>query len=138
MTTFESNIKTINAPAETIFGVVGDLRNIAGHLDKIPEEKLKVTKIEAEAVYFNVELAGEIGLKIIDKEPFTTIKFETVNSPVQMNLWVQLKEIAPADTRLKITVKSDLNPVVKVMLAKPIEEFLNKLADAIAQYNYTV
>lgn len=138
MTTFESNIKTINAPAETVFGVVGDLRNIAGNLDKVPEDKLKVTRIEQDAVYFSMELAGEIGLKIIERDPFKTIKFETVNSPVQMNLWIQLKEVAELDTRLKITVKSDLNPVVKVVLSKPIEEFLNKLADAIASYKFDV
>lgn len=137
MTKFESEIKTIKAPQEKIFEVLSDLRNISNHLDQVPEEQLKVERIEEDAVFFKVEMAGEIGLRIIEKEPFKTIKFESVQSPIQFNLWIQLKEVAESDTKMKLTLKADLNVMIKAMVSKPIKGFLDKLTDAIASYNYS-
>ena len=137
MTKFESDIKTIKAPQKKIFEVLSDLRNISNHLDKVPEEQLKVERIEEDAVFFKVEMAGEIGIKIIDKEPSKTIKFESVKSPIQFNLWIQLKDVAENETKLKLTLKADLNVMIKAMVSKPIKGFLDKLTDAITSYDYS-
>ena len=136
MTTFESDIKKLEAPAEKAFRVLSDLRNIETHLQQMPDEQVELKEITEDSVFFKVQHAGELGLRIIDKEPSKTIKFESINSPIVFNLWIQLKEVAENDTRVKLTLKSDMNPMVKMMVAKPIKQFMAKLTDAIAMYNY--
>ena len=49
---------------------------------------------------------------------------------------VQLKQVAEDDTRIKLTIKADLNPMMKMMVSKHVKKFLNMLGDAIAGYHY--
>jgi hypothetical protein len=137
MVKFESEIKTITAPQKQAFGVLSDLTNIQKHLDKLPEDQVKLDRVEQDAVFFNVENAGIIGLRIIDTEPFKTIKFESVSSPVTFNLWIQLKEVEENDTKVKLTLKAEMSKVVKMMIGKHIKTFLDRLADAIAVYDFS-
>ncbi|MFB6320324.1 SRPBCC family protein [Saccharicrinis sp. FJH54] len=136
MVKFESEIKTITAPQEQAFGVLSDLTNIKKHLDRLPEDQIQLDRIEEDAVFFKVENAGVLGLRIIDKEPFKTIKFESVSSPVAFNLWIQLKEVGENDTKVKLTLKAEMSSVVKMMIGKHIKTFLDKLSDAIATYDF--
>lgn len=74
-----------------------------------------------------------VGFNIIEREEFKTIKIsgnELV--PLEFYLWIQLKEVAPYDTRMRITIKAELNMMMKMMLGKKLEEGVNTLADGIA------
>ncbi|EOA10875.1 hypothetical protein A343_0089 [Porphyromonas gingivalis JCVI SC001] len=52
------------------------------------------------------------------------------------NVWIQLKEAAPDDTRLKITLRAELNMFVKPMLDKPLHEGVDRLAQLLASLDY--
>ncbi len=133
MTTFESDIKKATFPDEKIFTFISDFNNF-GHL--IPQDKVKDWQSTEDTCKFSVEGIGEAGLKIIDKEPFKTVKY-TADGKVPFNfyLWIQLKQVAENDTRIKLTIKADLNPMMKMMVSKHVKKFLNMLGDAIAAYN---
>lgn len=137
MVKFESSIQTIKAPQDKAFEVLSDLHNIENHLSALPDDQVQLEKIESDAVFFKVENAGTFGLRIIDKEPYKTIKFESVSSPVPFNLWIQLKEVDPNDTKVKLTLKAEMSTMVKMMIGKHIKNFLEKLAEAIGAYDYS-
>ncbi|GHU64633.1 hypothetical protein FACS1894123_09650 [Bacteroidia bacterium] len=40
------------------------------------------------------------------------------------------------DTRMKLTLKADLNPFLKPMLSKPLQDGINKIADFLAAVQY--
>lgn len=137
MTTFESSIKTILYPQETIFNALSDLRNLERVKDKIPEDKIKDLHFDEDSMKFRVDLVGEIGMRIIEREFPATIKFAAENSPIEFNLWIQLKEVTPSDCRMKMTIKADLSPMIKMMIKGQMEKFLELMADAIATYDYS-
>ena len=71
-------------------------------------------------------------MRIIEREEPKCIKFETVNSPIHLNLWIQLLPTSETACKMKLTVGADLNPFIKGMVAKPLKEGVEKLADMLA------
>jgi carbon monoxide dehydrogenase subunit G len=136
MTTFESDIKKIACNDSEIFSLLSDLNNIEKIKDKIPQEQIKDLEFDSDSCRFRVDPVGQVGLVIVEREPFKTIKFTAEESPIAFNLWIQLKQVEENDTRLKVTVKADINPMLKMMLSKPMESFVNKMADMISQLPY--
>ena len=77
-----------------------------------------------------------MSLRIIEREPNKTIKFGSDQSPIAFNLWIQLKSVAEDDTRIKVTLKAEINMMIKMMVEKPIKEMLNKMAEMLAALPY--
>lgn len=136
MTTFESNIKAIPHSQITVYEKLAELKNLEEYKSKINDDKIKDLRVDEDTILMKVDMLGEVGLKLIEKTPFTTLKFEGVKTPVPLNFWIQLKEVSEDDTRLKLTIKADLPMMVKTMASKPIKNFIEKLADALTQLPY--
>jgi len=133
MTTYESDVKTISSNEEVVFGVLSDLNN----LSKFKEnpalmEKVKDMEFDRDSCTFAVEGFGRIGLRIIEREPSKTVKFITENAPVQAHLWIQLKQVAENDTRMKLTLKADIPMMIKMMVDKKLQEGINGIAEVLA------
>ena len=134
MTKFESDIKKAVHNDEKIFSFISNFNNFQ---DLIPQDKITDWQSTEESCRFKVDGIGDAGLKIIEKEPFKTVKYSTDGKvPFNFYLWVQLKQIEENDTRIKLTIKADLNPMMKMMVSKHVKKFLNMLGDAIANYHY--
>jgi carbon monoxide dehydrogenase subunit G len=50
--------------------------------------------------------------------------------------WIQLVKKEEFDTRIKLTIKADLNPMLKMMAQKPLQNFLDKLVDAMEKMRF--
>lgn len=137
MTTFESKIKSIYHPPEIIFNTLSDLNNIAYFEDRIPRDKIKDLSYDTNSVNLSVEMVGQVALRIINREPFKTLKLTAEGTPSEAFMWIQLKEIAPSDTKMKITLKAKLNPMLKMMLKGKMEQVVNTIADAVATIDYS-
>ncbi|MFT3751508.1 MAG: hypothetical protein QM800_01015 [Paludibacter sp.] len=55
------------------------------------------------------------------------------NAPVEVNVWIQLKQVAENDTRMKLTLKADLPAMIKMMVDKKLKEGINSVADLLAK-----
>ena len=133
---FVSEVKAIPFNDERIYAMLSDLSNLERVKDRIPQDKIKDFEFDSDTCSFAVEPVGKIQFKIIDREPNKTIKFATKQSPVPLNLWIQLKQVAENDTRLKLTARADLNPFIKPMVAKPLQEAVDKISTIIASIPY--
>ena len=136
MTTFESAVTKATCNESAIFGLLSDLNNLEKIKDRIPENMLNELVFDTDSCRFTVDPVGQIGLRIIERTPDQMIKFAAEQSPVDFNLWIQLKQVAEDDTRIKVTLKADLNPMIKMMASKPIETFVNKLAETLSNLPY--
>jgi len=137
MTTYESKIKTILHPQDKIYETLADLNNLVYLQDRLPQDKLKELTFDSESISAKVDMVGTIKLKIIHREPSKTIKFTVEGAPSEAFLWIQLKEVAPGDTKMKITLKAQLNTMLKMMLKGKIPEFLNRFADSLTMIDYS-
>lgn len=136
MTEFISEVKTIPQNDDRIFTMLSDLSNLERIKDRIPQDKIKDFEFDSDTCSFAVDPVGKITFQIVEREPNKTIKFATTNSPVPLFLWIQLKQVAENDTRLKMTIKADLNPFIKPMVSKPLQDALDKISTIIAGLPY--
>ncbi len=137
MTTFESKIKSIYHPQETIFRVLSDLNNIEYIKSRIPQGKVQDLTYDTDSVDITVDKVGRITLRIINREASKTIKFAAEGTPTEANMWIQLKEVAPNDTKMKITIKASLNPMLKIMLKGKVNDMIDMIADTLANIDYS-
>ena len=136
MTEFVSEVKTIPHDEDRIFTMLSDLSNLERIKDRLPQDKIQDFEFDSDSCSFAVAPVGKITFRIVEREPNKTIKFETTNSPVPLFLWIQLKQVAPEDTKMKMTIKADLNPFIKPMVSKPLQDALDKIAMVIASLPY--
>lgn len=130
MTKFESKIVSIRRTPEDVFRVLSDFRQFTPF---IPKDKLEGWEADEESCRFNVNGIGQTGLRFIDKEPYKTVKITgDKNIPFEFFIWVQLKEVGPNDTRMKLTLHADLNMMLKMMLQKQLAEGIDTMAEQIA------
>lgn len=137
MTTYESEIKTILSDNKVVFAKLSDLTNLAGFVDKVPAESgISDVTCDKDTVSFNIKPAGKITLRIIEREEPKTIKFQSDNSPIAFNLWIQLVSKDENDTKLKVTMKADLPMMFKMMLDSKLKDFVNQFAGGLAKITY--
>jgi len=134
MTKFESRIGKLNTSGEKAFVFLSDFRNFSRF---IPEDKVKEWEASADQCKFTVDGIGKAGLKIIEKEPDKLIKISGDGTAgLEFFFWIQIKEIDEKDTRIKLTIKADLNPMMKMVAAKPLKSFVNLMIDKIEEYTF--
>ena len=133
---FVSEIKRIPHKAEHIYGMLSDLSNLERVKDRIPAGKVKDFTFDSDSCSVSVDPVGKICFQIVEREPNQLIKFATTNSPIPLHLWIQWKEVAEADTCMKLTVGAELNPFIKQMVAKPLQEAIDKMAEVLTVLPY--
>ena len=136
MTDFISEVKTIQHSDDKIFTMLSDLSNLERIKDRIPQDKIKDFTFDTDTCSFSVDPVGSITFQIIEREPNKTVKFSTTNSPVPLLMWIQLKQVAENDTKMKLTVRADLNPFIKPMVSKPLQDAVDKISEIIARLPY--
>ena len=63
-------------------------------------------------------------------------KFATEQSPIPFDLWIQVLPVTDATSKMKLTIKAELNPFIKGMVQGPLKEGVEKIADALAAIRY--
>lgn len=135
-TKFESSIKQIPYPQEAVYRNLSNLRNLEKVRDRVPEDKVKDFTFDEDTVSLNVAPVGELKLRICEREEPKCVKFETVQSPVPFHVWIQVLPVTDGTSKMKVTVKAELNPFIKGMVSGPLQDGVEKIADALAQIKY--
>lgn len=135
---YESKIQSIPAPVDKVYPVLSNMMNLERVKDLIPADKVQEMDLTEDAVKFKVDgLAQKVTIRIVDKIENDTIKFGLDNMPVAGNFWIQLKEVAPNDTRVKLTVKADIPVFFRMMIEKKLQQGLDDAAVMLTQFPYT-
>jgi hypothetical protein len=136
MSTFESSIKQIPYPQSAVYRNLSDLSNLERVRDRVPEDKVKDFTFDRDSVTISVDPVGQITLRICEREEPKCIKFETAQSPLPFNLWIQILPVTDTTSKMKLTLKADIPFMLKGMVSGPLEDGLEKIADALAQVPY--
>lgn len=149
MSTFESSIRQIPYPQQNVYEKLSDLSNLEKlkeryeqMKDTMPEEArkqaeaIKDLQFDSDSMSVNVPPVGNIKLRIVNREEPKCIKFETEQSPIPFNFWIQLLPVTSTTCKMKLTIKAELNMFIKQMVKKPLQEGIEKIADALAMIPY--
>ena len=133
MTKFESSVKQIPYPVEDVYRNVSDLSNLERVRDRIPQDKLQDFQFDSDSVEVSVSPVGTIKLRICEREENKCVKFETEQSPMPFNLWIQVLPVSATESKMKVTVKADIPFMLKGMVSGPLQDGVEKIADALSQ-----
>ena len=135
MATFESTVRQINYPQQSVYQLLSDLSNIDKVKDRIPEDKVKDLTFDTDSIGINTPM-GAVKLNIVERDEPKCIKFETTESPLPFNFWIQILPVTVQSSKMKLTIMADLNPFIKGMVSKPLQEGVEKIADALQSIKY--
>ena len=135
MATFESSIRQIDYPQERVYALLSDMNNIDKVKDRIPEDKANGLTFDANSIGINTPM-GAVKLVIVEREAPKCIKFETAESPLPFNFWIQILPVSETTSKMKLTIKAELHPFIKGMVSKPLTEGIEKIADALQAIHY--
>ena len=138
MTTFESSIKQVPYAQEAVYRNLSDLTNLERVRDRVPEDKLQDFSFDRDTVSVSVSPVGKITLRICDREEPKCVKFESVESPMPFNLWIQVLPVTADSSKMKVTVKADIPFMLKGMVSGPLQDAVEKIADALALIDYSI
>ena len=91
---------------------------------------------DSDTLSFSVSPIGQLTLQIVEREPSKCIKLATTNSPIPFNMWIQLVATGEEECKVKVTIGMDINPFMKAMVQKPLQEGLEKMVEMLAVINY--
>ena len=136
MTKFESSVKQIPYPVEDVYRNISDLSNLERVRDRVPEDKLNSFSFDSDSVSVNVAPVGDLKLRIIEREENKCVKFESVQSPLPFNLWIQVLPVSETESKMKVTVQADIPFMLKGMVAGPLQDGVDKIAEALSKVPY--
>ncbi|MEN8202019.1 MAG: SRPBCC family protein [Bacteroidota bacterium] len=132
----ESKIGKSGHSARQIYTFASNFHNFK---DLLPADRVSGWEASEDRCSFNVDPLGRTGLMIIEKEAFKLIKMasDPEFSSYQFTIWIQLKQVAEEDTRIKITVEPQVNSMLLPMIKGPLKKFANGLIDKIESFDFS-
>ena len=110
MSNFESSVKVIPYSQERVYNKLSDLSNLEAVKDRLPKDKVQDLSFDSDTLSFSVSPIGKLTLQIV--------------------------ETAEEECKVKVTIGMDLNPFMKAMVQKPLQEGLEKMVDMLAVIGY--
>jgi carbon monoxide dehydrogenase subunit G len=129
MLKIESKIGTAHKPEKKIYDFLSDFNNFN---EVIPTDKVNNWEATENTCSFNVTGVGSVQMEIVEKEPTKMIKIEgegLKNS--SFTFWIQLKEVAENDTKIKLSLKAEVPAMIKMMAQKPLKQGMDMIVDRL-------
>jgi hypothetical protein len=119
---FESRSGTLTCSDKEVFDFVTDMRNFGMF---ITAGTINNWQAEKESCSFNVSGVGTVSLRLDEKEMYKKVLFngDALNKN-DFSLVLHISGNGNAPANIKISLNADLNPMLKMMAAKPIGQFL--------------
>ncbi len=125
ITKIESEKVEVNNSSENIFNYLSDFNNFK---QLMPPQVTNWTST-TEDCSFTINGMATIGMKIIDKTPFTKITISSNGKvPFEFKLFVLITGTGANSCIGQLVFESELNMMMKMMVEKPLTNFFNMLA----------
>jgi len=125
----ESKIGQLNCDCYRIYDFLSDCNNFQQFA---ANDKIKDWQSDSDSCSFTVEQIGNVVFRIVERRSGELIKFSIENAQAEnIFLWMQLKSISPTDSRVKLTAKLEINPVMSMFISKPLKNVLDKVVETL-------
>lgn len=131
----ESKIGKSGHSDQQIYKFITDFNNFK---DLLPEGKVSGWESSEDRCSFQVDPLGRTGLQMVEKSPNSLVKIASIPefSSYQFSIWIQLKQVAENDTRLKVTVEPHVSKMLLPMIKAPLKLFVNGLIDKMEGFSF--
>ena len=129
MEKYESKQQQIFKSAATIFPMISDFSLLTPAVaDKVEEWSADRDSCSFKVKGFVVKLVGA------DRVENKHIKVVPGDGgvPVDFSFWIQLHEVSPTDTRIRLVLHAELNMMLRMMVGGKIQKGLDQAVEALA------
>ena len=141
MVKFESEVKHVPYSQERVYTKLADLNNLASVRERLDllkdklEGKLEDMSFDQDSLTLKVQ-GISLTLRIVEREPMKCIKFEGDKTPIPLNLWIQILPVTDVEAKMRVTIGAEVNMFMKAMVAKPLQDGVDKLAEMLSMIPY--
>lgn len=129
MEKYESKQQQVHHPASLIYPLISRLDLFSPAL----QDKVEDWQATPDSCSFKAK-GMKICMRIEERVENKHVKIVTDEGgiPLDFAFWVQLKEVAPNDTRIRMVLHADLNMMMMMMLGGKIQDGLDKAVEQLA------
>ena len=129
MATFKSPEVIVNKRAQDFFNKIGDLNN----LKDIMPSQVEDFKSTETTCSFKMSGMPKLALEIVEKTEFSKISLTAIDSQVPFSLDCFIVEKGE-QCQARLEINAELNIMMKMMIEKPLTQFLDVLASKMQNF----
>jgi carbon monoxide dehydrogenase subunit G len=143
---YVSEVKVIEQNQQVVFNYLSNFENLSTYLnsgliekitEKVPQIKITDFESDRDSCKFNITGLGVAEIKIVNREPFKTVKVESSGGlPLSFTFWIQLIPVTEYQTKMRLTLHAEMSMMIKMMAGSKLEEGINQLADTLSKLPY--
>ncbi len=131
MTEFVSDRVDINAPSGKVFDFLSDFTNF----EHLMPEQIKNCKADEETCSFTIEGMADLSMRIASKTPNKNIHIVAEGkNPLDYTLDCFLFDKEQDESKVEIVFNADLNPFIKAVASRPLQNFVDMLANKLQEH----
>ncbi len=146
MEKYTSEVKYISHNQQTVYNHLSNFENLSGYLNsglidkitrQIPQVKITDFQSDRDSCQFKISGFGVAKIQIVNRTPHNTIKVQNSGAlPLSFTFWIQLLSVDDNQTKMRLTLHADMNPMIKMMAGNRLQEGINQLAGTLANLPY--
>jgi hypothetical protein len=132
LSNFESRTGKLNCSDQELFHFVTDLRNFERF---ILQGTFGNWQADRESCSFSVPVPGKVSIRLVEKENYVRVVY--TGDALKKNDFTLVLNITGKGnslTEVKVSLSADLNPMLKMMAAKPLGQFLEILISEMEKF----
>lgn len=143
---YVSEVKVIEHNEQIVFNYLSNFENLSSYLNsgllekisqQIPQVKITDFQSDSDSCKFKISGMGLAEIKIVNREPYKTIKVESSGGlPLSITFWIQLIPLNQYKTKMRLTLHTEMNMMLKMMAGNKLEEGINQLAETLSNLPY--
>jgi hypothetical protein len=132
VTTYESRTGSVSCSAGKAFDFMTDLRNFKRF---IPANEIRDLVINSDSCSFQADMLGTVNIRISEKERPKKIVFTgTMPYVNDFSLSVDIRETPDGNSEVKLFIRAELKPFLKMMVVEPIKRVLGIIIDEMEKF----
>jgi hypothetical protein len=130
---FESRKGNITCSAQKCFDFTTDLRHFEGF---IPDGTINNWKADKDSCSFTVSMLGTVSIRLADMEMYKRVVYKgDALKKNDFELILNITGDGDQPAEVKVLLNAELNPMMKMIAAKPIEQFLEMLIAEMEKFD---
>ena len=129
MEKYESKQQQIHHPASLIYPIISRLDLLSPAM----QDKVEEWQATEDSCSFKVK-GMKVSLRIAEKVENKHVKIvgDGGGVPIDFSFWIQLKEVAERDTRIRMVLHAELNMMMRMMIGSKIQTGLDQAVEGLA------
>lgn len=130
MTTFKSEKQTIDASASKIFSFLADFNNF----EQLMPEQVTNWQSTVDSCSFTIQGMADLSMVMGEKNANSFISYKSASKkPFNFDLNTHISEEGPDKAVVEMIFNADLNPMLKMMAARPLQNLINMFGEKLKE-----